>query len=165
MTKKRQRSLSEITFFTIASFLTLSLIFNFVFNDKSPQQGGVLGENDSMSEDDLNFDDGDLESSLSELDAFLDSELESDLDSIDIGDDSLDDTSELELEVENEIDNVEYDLEVSTSPQTTRKTTKLQKLLGVVPVQVETQETVTQSGIVIERKQTLLGKLLDLFSF
>ncbi len=156
---------SNKIFFSFAIVIAMVCTYSFVQNNMQLSRASVLGENDSMEIDDLDFDDADLENSLEELDLFLDSELEEDLG------DNLDteelDTEELELdpEIESEITEVETDFEVSTAPQTTKKVTKIQKLFFLVPVEIESEETVTDSGITVEKKQTLLGKLLDLFSF
>lgn len=156
---------SNKIFFSFAIVIAMICTYSFVQNNMQLSRASVLGENDSMEIDDLDFNDADLESSLEELDLFLDSELEEDLgDNLDT--DELD-TEELELdpEIEPEITEVETDFEVSTAPQTTKKVTKIQKLFFLVPVEIESEETVTDSGITVEKKQTLLGKLLDLFSF
>lgn len=156
---------SNKIFFSFAIVIAMVCTYSFVQNNMQLSRASVLGENDSMEIDDLDFNDADLENSLEELDLFLDSELEEDLG------DNLDteelDTEELELdpEIESEITEVETDFEVSTAPQTTKKVTKIQKLFFLVPVEIESEETVTDSGITVEKKQTLLGKLLDLFSF
>ena len=155
---------SNKIFLIIAGITAISLTYAFVDNGMQLQKGGVLGQEDSMSIDDLNFADGELENSLDELDAYLDSELDDELDSLEL-DDDLSFEGELDQEIEKEISQVEYDLDVSTSQQTTRKTTKLQRLFFLVPVEIETEETVTDSGLIVSQKQTLLGKLLDLFSF
>lgn len=156
---------SNKIFFSFAIVIAMVCTYSFVQNNMQLSRASVLGENDSMEIDNLDFDDADLESSLEELDLFLDSELEEDLG------DNLDteelDIEELQLdpEIESEITEVETDFEVSTAPQTTKKVTKIQKLFFLVPVEIESEETVTDSGITVEKKQTLLGKLLDLFSF
>lgn len=148
---------SNKIFLTIALFTAVTLTYGFVNNGMQINPGGVLGETDF--EDDLDFD-------LDDLDAFLDEELDSDLEEISLDDlDSTDDTIDLEDELETEIEEVEIDFEAATSPTQTRTTSKIQKLFLLVPVEIKTTQTLTQSGKVVEEKQTVLGKLLDLFSF
>lgn len=161
---------SNKIFFSFAIVIAMVCTYSFVQNNMQLSRASVLGENDSMEIDDLDFNDADLESSLEELDLFLDSELEEDLgdnlDAEELETDELDaEGLELDPEIESEIVEVETDFEVSTAPQTTKKVTKIQKLFFLVPVEIESEETVTDSGITVEKKQTLLGKLLDLFSF
>lgn len=57
------------------------------------------------------------------------------------------------------------DLAKYGEPVERRKSTKLQKLLFLVPVEIETEEVVNMDGDVVDEEQSLLGKLLDLISF
>lgn len=50
-------------------------------------------------------------------------------------------------------------------PVTTQKTTKLEKLFLFIPVEIETNEIINQEGVTIAKKQSILGQLLDFFSF
>lgn len=158
---------SNKIFFLIAIFTASILTFNFVNNELNLHPGGVLGE--SEFEDNLDFD-------LEDFDAFLDTELNNDLEEINLDDidstnnnvsntDGLNDIVDLEDELEAEIEEVEIQFEAATSPTTTRTTSKIQKLFLLIPVEIKTTQVITKSGKVVEEKQTVLGELLDYFSF
>lgn len=70
---------SNKIFFSFAIVVAMVCTYSFVQNNIQLSRTSVLGENDSMEIDDLDFNDDNLESSLEELDLFLDSKLEKDL--------------------------------------------------------------------------------------
>jgi hypothetical protein len=160
-------STSNKIFFLIAVFTVSTLTLNFVNNGLNFHSGGVLGDSDL--EDSLDFD-------LDDLDSFLDEELEYELDEINLDDleetNALDSTSDdfMEVtdakdEIEAAIEEVELEFEIATQPTTTKTTSKIQKLFLLVPVEIKTTQVLSKSGKLIEEKQTVLGRLLDIFSF
>lgn len=73
-------------------------------------------------------------------------------------------STETSTELSTSINLVELEEEFG-EPVTAKKTTKLEKLFLLIPVEIETDEIVNQEGVTIAEKQSMLGRLLDFFSF
>lgn len=132
----------------LALALVVTLTYKFTFTDTLNLNGTVLGEEDSL--------DSSLESLEKELDASL---------------------AELNTEIETEVETIGVEAEIETvenedqiiaptteNKHTTRKSSKIERLFFIIPVEIET-EVVSDKGVVIKENKTLLGKILDIFSY
>ncbi len=86
----------------------------------------------------------------SEMDAELDTEV----------------NTEFEAEIETEIKTEDATITPPTTENklTTRKSSKIERLFLFVPVEIKS-EVISDKGVVVEERKSLLGKILDLFSF
>ncbi|MBP7843131.1 hypothetical protein KA017_03950 [Candidatus Woesebacteria bacterium] len=132
-------------FVGLALILVLTLTYKFTFTDSLNLDGTVLGEEDDLDAS-LDSLEQELEESLQELDEEIETETK---------------TVEVEAEIENED---QVTAPTTENKYTTRTTTKTQNLFFVMPVEIET-EVVSDNGVVVKENKTLLGKLLDLFSY
>lgn len=170
---------SSKVFFSIASVVSLIAIYNFTFQTPNTLHSAVLGEKDSLETK--------IDASFSELDSFLDSELSLEtIEDVKTGTENEPETDthfeaelfedELFEQELGEIQKRENELHAKSTPDpayaptefpttNTYRVSKIKKLFLLIPVKIDTVQTISESGIVLEEKQTVLGKLLDLLSF
>ncbi|GIK83839.1 MAG: hypothetical protein BroJett025_04610 [Patescibacteria group bacterium] len=136
---------SNKLFLVAAVLVAITFSYRFAFGNAITKTGGILGKNDTM-EDSLDDLEAELDASFAELDKSMEFEIDNEIETLEV---------EQKVTVDDAKTATEKMQQVTPTTAASKKSTKIERLLLVIPVEIETNE----------ENKTVLGRLLDLLSF